>query len=76
MLKVNEITKSVDPTFEQATCLHENDNLFLRGIESGHSVLASEGGEGPSYYFMPVRSIDTEHFQMAQGLSLPRYIRQ
>ena len=33
-LKVNEITKSVDPSFEQATCLHINDNLFSRGIES------------------------------------------
>ena len=44
-LKVNEITKSVDPPFEQATCLRMNDNLFLRGIESDHSVIVSEGGE-------------------------------
>ena len=44
-LKANEITKSVDPSFEQATCLHINDNLFLRGIESDHSVVASEPGE-------------------------------
>ena len=48
MLKVNEITKSVDPSFEQATCLHINGNLFLHGIESDHSVVASEGGEGRS----------------------------
>lgn len=44
-LKANEITKSVDPSFEQATCLHINDNLFLHGIESDHSVVASEPGE-------------------------------
>ena len=48
MLKVNEITKSVDPYFEQAACLHINDKLFLHGTESDHNVVAREGGEGHS----------------------------